>query len=376
MALQLASTTDTPEQIAQTMKDAGLEPEPPEVEAGSPAPEAPTGEAKPAGDETAAASEAAPEPKPAGEQPPAGETTDEDDVPVIEVEAGKELSKGVRKELNRRQRRFAEERDKRIAAETRLTELERQFAELKASSAAKPPEPPKPEEKPPEPKKPLTLKDYTQEGGPQFHEGEDYDDAAQRYFDDRLKEMQSSMTPEKTRAEVQAELDRQARKDEAAGYVDAARERHPDFDEKVTDQVQISAAMIDAAWEDPETAPEVFYYLATHPDEHKRVMELTSHPANADPNTILRANRAAARETMRIQSLVKQAPPAPPAATPPAKAPAPTATRKISQAPAPIEPVSSGASPVSRKDPDSMSPSEYARWVETPEGREWYHSRR
>ena len=112
-----------------------------------------------------------------------------------------------------------------------------------------------------------------------------------------------------------------------------AAERYPDYDAVVkNDVVQISPAMIAVARADmdPETGTAVAYYLGQHPEEAKRIMEMTL--ANTEPEwqrARVRAGIELGKIASKIPALDKAAAPGPKLVAPKGPAPKPPAAPPI-----------------------------------------------
>lgn len=166
-------------------------------------------------------------------------------------------------------------------------------------------------------------------------------------------------------------MERQA---EYEAKLEAAQAKYPDFVEVMSNpSVLFSPGFVDAAGETGVEA-DIFYWLAKHPDESKRVLGETFYDEKAPGHVVLAKTRAAVREVAKIQAAIeaegKAQPPKaetpkaeakPKAEEPPkaAAAPAPTPTPKVSAAPAPIKPVGSTPSGATEA---PMNPTEYVAW--------------
>lgn len=383
MALELASMTDTPEQIAEVMREAGYEvtPEPaPAVEAVAepvpidpPAPEAPPVEVP-----------AAEAPKPAEAQPPA--------TPAAEDDAT--LPEWGRKKLNKLERQRGEHKAGREAAEARITTLEAELAALKPKPAeAAKPEVKAAEEAPdPEPK----PEDFGGEYDPKFIREQARWEARQETkktaatlsakFEQQIADLKTGL---KKQSEADIALAEQQERQAAwQDRLTAVRTELPDWDEVIgtaenPSDIPLTPACNDAIME-CENAPYLFYWLGKHPEEANRIAAATTYDEKASPAVVVAKNRAAAREIARIEALVeaersaaKTPAPAPAVAAAPAPAPVPAPKRApvASKAPPPIEPVggrpAAGVAGNPKEPVDGWSGAQYRAWKETPEGIAW-----
>jgi hypothetical protein len=109
-----------------------------------------------------------------------------------------------------------------------------------------------------------------------------------------------------------------------------------------------------------EQSAEVVYYLATHPEEFRRISELTMTPEKPTPEQVGRAVRIAAREFARIEHLIEtDAASAPPKQHPETK----KSTRPAEAPPPPVETVGTRSAGRSTDEyRDDMSQAEYREW--------------
>lgn len=113
--------------------------------------------------------------------------------------------------------------------------------------------------------------------------------------------------------------------------VNEARKKHADYDEVITNpDLYISKDVVDILQES-DNGGEVAYYLAKNTAEADRISQLSPI--------------AIAREVGKIESRLAEPP-----------------KKKISGAPDPLNPVSSGGSETPTKNPDDMSMDEYEKW--------------
>lgn len=293
-----------------------------------------------------------PEPEPAASEPatPAAEVTPQPEASAPASEPGTETQEEKverEKKAGIPQSRFDEvtrlrreaERD-RDAEREKATRLERELAELKA----KPAEPVKAVETTPAPTEvpkpvlpdPPTLED--KDG-----DWDAYQAATKEYFTKTLPEFQEKLTDWKAdqrdlakakAAKDREEADAKAKTDAAAKTAREAEElfakswnerfeqvktAHPDIQEKIN-KTPGSAAMI-SAMQDSDNGTDLLVWLTDHPDEAKRIGELTGLGKTLNPPEMRRAIAKAHLEFAKIDLGAAPSPPAPPD-TPPVAPPA------------------------------------------------------
>jgi hypothetical protein len=147
---------------------------------------------------------------------------------------------------------------------------------------------------------------------------------------------------------------------------------HADYDEVMEASeeagLQASPAMHQEIFES-EFGVKVNFYLATHPEECKRIFEATSVGEKPTAEEVGRVTRLAAREIGRIEALITQQPA--PAKEPAAKSPAPVTPKpKPSAAPTPVETVGTrSVVPTGEEYRDDMTQAEFREWKARNGGR-------
>jgi len=312
----LSSTNDMP--VLETKPDS------------SPAPE-PVVEAPAVVDEPAA-----PDPEEdAGKTPDAeSATAPTEEEPGAPDAEPKKQSRGVQKKLDEL-RREAEDakRDARSEREERLrmlTMLEQQQSAGDAAAPASEPEDTAPE-------KPNRA-DYPDD--------DEWDNALMDYADTKAaftarQEINATIAAERQRSESDAVA--QAQEQVRAQYqtrIEAVMEKHPDFHEVAESPDVIVSMPVAHAILHSEQGPELQYYLGSHPDEAKAIMQL------APPLQLVEMGKIASKLSAGEQPA-------------PAPTPAPTPPPQLSAAPPPITPLRSGDSLPLVKDPQNMTMDEY-----------------
>ncbi len=382
MALEVFSTTDTKEQVEDSIRQQGYEPEDVVTVTDEPV----TEEAAPAPPETPAVEPAVePEGITAAEPESVGETQ--------EVPGEEELPRGVRKRIDKVVFERQEEIRKNLELEARIKDLESRLAPKPEEPVVEPPAPVKPEPKP----------------EPQF---EDFADADNQFtaYTKAYAAWNREQIREETRAEMRQQHEQaqaeQVRKSDAEVWMDTwamsaekakATGQFPDWDEVAKAEHDVSGPLVDAMY-DSEQRAVIGYYLKKHPEESKRIAEATAYKPTAAGPEILAKNRLAVREVVRIERLIEsgkafevvETPEAPAAAAPkpavaapppaaraatatPPKAPPAKQAPKVSGAPAPIVPLA-GRSGAPGKDPSKMTAQEYREYGYTEEGAAWRKS--
>jgi hypothetical protein len=139
------------------------------------------------------------------------------------------------------------------------------------------PAPPSPPAEQPEP----TLRQYTQPGGTSYVEGEDYDDAAQRWIRDHRKwerTEEARLAAEETAAKQRAEAEnatkaaQQAEEDAWKAQSQQVADEHPDFAEVIAQPLFTPAMQYALKLE--EDGARLAYWLGKHPEEANRIAHL------------------------------------------------------------------------------------------------------
>lgn len=335
-SLIATSTTDTPEQVRAAMEAHGYSPEP----------ESPGGAAVEGAPKQPPESPEAAEPAEEGKSAAAPGAAEEIQEPEEPEEPGTGKPKGKGGFQKRIDKLTREKRE----AEAKADRLERDLAEKTAAKPAEPAEPGKPaaepEVKPPEAKPKPKLEDF-----------ETYED-----FVEALTDWKSDQKLDALRSELKAEKEAQAAAaarqpliDAWAEKLDAARERHPDYDEVTgtaeAEKLELTPAMHQAIFES-ELGPDICYQLGKNPEEFRRIAGL--------------APVASIREIGRIEAAIEaesgNRPEKKPAKTPDTKSPE-TKPAKPAALPAPITPVKGAAA--AEKDPRTMTTEEYFAWEQS-----------
>lgn len=311
MSVILSSTTDTPEQVAAALIQAGYEA--PSVET-----------IADAGAEIPSADDAEPSEPPPPDEAAEGETAEDseasEDSPEEEKPKEKKRDRGL-------QQRFSELTRARKEAEQRAAALERRLAALEQSRAepAPPPEPAPAAEPPPEKPRVDSYQNY-----------EEYVEAVAEW---KLAER------DRGRAQAQAEARaRDAERAQAAAWgerQEAARLAHADYDAAVNQDLLISPAMQQAMLTS-DAGAEVAYHLGKNPDECRRIAAL-------DP-------MSAARAIGRLEAQL--------AAAPLPSSPEPPKPKATSAAPPPLHPVAAASAARGTPNFEAMSFAEYEAWHE------------
>lgn len=359
----VSSTTDTPEQVKEALALAGYGQESVEIiqtRAEDPKPETPAvnppASAKPDGEKPAGSedkSAAAPGATETHQEPEPGAAQDERDKAKPEVSASvqKRIDKAVAKQRDA-ERATDEERQKRES-------IERELAELKASAA------PANTETGLEPGKAgaATATDDTEPSLDTFEDYEGWAKAHQKWIA-RQENAPLRAEIEALKAKLQANDETEAAQRERQPLVDAwvekvdrAKAAHPDYDEvtaRTAEEGLIATPAMHQEIFESGAGAEVVYFLATHPEECRRIAEATGVPEKPTPDQVGRAIRLAAREIGIIESRLGLA------ESSQRKAPD-TTKPKPSTAPPPIQTVGT-KSASGTKDPGTMSAAEYAEW--------------
>jgi hypothetical protein len=374
MSIIVTSTADTPEQVAAVIERAGMKPEAVETEkpAEAPKPEekeapAPTEGEKPQEGKI----EGEPEPPKDQEKPKEGKEEEDDAEEPERDEKGRFKGRGVQKKIDKLVKLRSEEHDKRVAAEARLSDLEKQLAELK-NTAAKPEDTKTPEKK--EPEKPAApeepepkLKDFVES----LEKYGDYEGALEAWQTAReaWRDKKRTADLEAKIADLEAKLakkgDEKDQQREAAQQwadrVESAKEKHADWDE-VMEQATSRETMINpapqAAIVDSPIATDILYHLAKHPEEAKRIAGLS--------------DVAAIREIGKLEAKLSAEPEKKPAAEAPKPAEKPAEKTpeqpkpRPSAAPEPIKPVGGTNAKTAEIDPykdaERMTPQQWSEW--------------
>jgi hypothetical protein len=277
-------------------------------------------------------------------------------VPEVEEHTGRRLSGAARAKIARQ--KLQDERD---ALKRRVEELERaKPAETPAAQPAPAPAPvaagPDPDATAkPEPD-PDTYPDGVLDRG--------YIKAVARW--EREEAAREERVEANKAAERQAQ-ERQAKEAEASAKawtskVDAAKALHPDYDDvlKRSGDLPFSAAT-HVALRDSDVAPQILYFLATHPEEAKRICDATLISPTDPPRVAARKQALAFEEVEKIEGALKQ-PPSPAPAIPPVPAAGEPAPKKpVPAKPVPVTPVGHAGGSSARKYSD-YTPDELREW--------------
>jgi hypothetical protein len=299
--------------------------------------------------------EAAPaKPKGEGAAETVEETEEIEAEAEVEAEAGAEAERAGRPKLTGAQR-SKRTRERLRSTEAEVVELRRQLAEKTAAPApaATPAASAAPAETAPEPKARPNPDDFS-DG--RFDPS--YEEALLDWHDDE-RERKRAKTEETTR---QAETAKRET-DTWAARVAEEKTVHPDYDEviRANAELPISLAVHHVAKDSPRAAG-VLYWLATNPEEAKRIFDATLiDPAKDSPRVAARKHALAVEEVEKIEEAL---------AAPPPKEQEPATngagtTRSVPRKPVPVEQVA-GRSGGNRKSLSQMSPDEL-RAMDTPE---------
>ena len=353
-SLIVTSTTDTPEQVKAAMEAHGYSAEPPEN---------PEGAVEGTPQET-------PKP-PASAEPPAkpGEAGDKtDDAPGASDDNQDPDETGQPKPKSKKgiEARFSELTRARREAERENAELQRSLDDLhrRLTEAGEKPDAPKPGT---EPKPEAKLAGEAEPALDSFETYEEWVKAHQLWTAQQANaplKAEIESLKKQIQAKDAAEAERAARQPLVDAFIEKlekAKAAHEDFDEVTagTDEEGLVAtpAMHQEIFESDKSG-EVLYYLATHPEDCRRIEELTRVPEKPTPAQVGAAVRAAAREIGRIEALLTGEP----AKAPASKAPD-NPKPKPHPLPAPITPVKGAAA--AEKDPGKMTTEEYFRWEQS-----------
>jgi hypothetical protein len=363
--LTVSTTTDSPEQVQEALAHYGYGQEsveiiqtkaedPPKTETPNEAPPAP-----PDGDKTPAK----PEDKSAAA--PGAATHHQEPEPGATEDKGKpaqgEVSPAVQKRIDKA---VAKQREAERAVDTerlKREDLERRLADLEAPAA--------PAKTEPGPSALDTAK-AGDDAEPVLDAFENYEDWVKAHQKWTAREESAPLRAEIEALKIKlegrdrdeaAQKARQPLVDAWVEKVDKAKAAHSDYDEVTgrSDEEGLIAtpAMHQEIFESDQGA-EIVYFLATHPEECRRIAELTAVPKTPTPDQVGKAIRIAAREIAMIEARLQ----------PPTNKAPETPKPKPSNAPAPIRTVG-GKSAAGTKDPGEMSPAEYADWREAhPKG--------
>jgi hypothetical protein len=347
--LIVSSTTDTPQQVQAALEHFGYSQESVEtIETSAPtsAPETPASAEPPAGEPGEAADKSAAVPGAEEEiQEPEGTETPKKGKKAIEERFA---------ELTRRRHEAERQAD---AHKAERDELKRKLAEYEAKPAEKPAEA-KPEG---EVAKPA-------EDEPVLDAFESYEEWVRAHQEWTAKRANAPLRAEidALKAQIQAKDEEERLRREQQPVVEAwldkvetAKAAHPDYDDMTRQAEQNGLVATPAMHQEifeSEQGPEILYYLASHPEECKRIEAATSVPEKPTPKQVGDAVRAAAREIGRIEAALS-APVTPEVPATP-ETPKPP---KPSGAPPPVRPPGTkSGTPI--KSPGEMSPAEYAQW--------------
>ncbi|MCL5743271.1 MAG: hypothetical protein M1541_04970 [Acidobacteria bacterium] len=270
-------------------------------------------------------------------------------------------------------KRKIQQKDAEISTlKTELEGLKRQLAEISAAKAA----PESPTNSTPagqgagEP--PAETPDDDPE--PQLEDCDDYAEYTKKLTawairqERKKSEDAGSKTTESARKAAAPSDEQRAEAERWNSRIAEAREKHPDFDQvALSPQVAASPVMVAAAQQLDE-GPELAYWLGQHPEESKRIAELTTLPQNATQQQITQAFRRVYVEFDKIAAQLNapssaasretREPPAQPERTQPSPAPKPKMT--------PPNPVggrgASNARTLTEEDPDVIRSVSNEEW--------------
>ncbi len=238
---------------------------------------------------------------------------------VSKPETSKKVQKRIGK-LTKQWRTAERERDFEMA---KRLELEEELRKVKAA---------------------LPVKDRPQKVD--FEDEDEYIEALTEWkIDNKLKASQEETEKElKIKEEKDSVLDTYNGLDEA---VENGKDKYDDFDEIVFDEDLILSSTVTHITLDTENPEDILYYLASNPEESKRISELD--PVRSAMEIGKLEIRLLAEEEMRAKTEVETKNLEP--------------RKKQSKAPAPITPIRTDG--VVDKDPNDMSPKEYRAWRES-----------
>lgn len=394
MAITLAGIS-SPEEHSQALEQAGLETESTETFGTEETPAQPETPAPPV--------EAAPPTEAAAPVPPAEAKRADGSEPLEEAQ-DKEILEGKKPEQFHGQKRLLRRIDRLTerlrTAETKqadgtvtdlqskITELERQLAEKTPAPATEEIPPVEENQKPQRPKRPKLADFKLEEHGydedqrqTAFQQALDkFDDVDLPAYEDALAQWNREEAVRQLRAEDAQKQETQSRAERQAKY-DAALAADADLVQVIeqnSPEISVSMEAVMREYMDPEDAATCVKYLARHPEESKRIAEMTiASKDSLDPkkdageiaHLLFTANRELGRVLERATGQRPAAPAAPAAAASPAPPPERPKPAAPSQAREPIEPVSSrvggaGGSDLSQiktSDPDALKRYEAAR---------------
>jgi hypothetical protein len=341
--ISLVSSTDTPEQVQAALAETPVVEETKKPDAAAP----------PATDDTAAADKAAAD-KAAADAAAAAKETPPADGEETAVQKAEKASKTARE---RRTEKIQSQIDKSIATreaarrdadaeEARVAALKAERAALEAELALKRATPPAPETPDAGAAKPK-LADTQADGTPRYANYEEWVDAVGAWHAAKAQAASNQSVETLKQEQTQAERDRidharatRAEQNAVASYeskLDAFKTSTPDFDAVLTAAQEAVQEIVEDIGpdalhvldtytvHDAENGPAIVHYLSQHPDEMRRIAELT----------IPRQLAALGRLDERL--------------APASKKPAQRAKPPVSSAPDPITPV--GGSPTSSSVP-------------------------
>ncbi len=391
MAVTISSTTDSPEEVTRALEAAGQTVESVETISNEPEKKVETPPKTEVKDKSAPAEH----PSPEGDgKPGEGKTADDSETPEeteeteeqVEVKKGRGAAKKI-DSLTKEKATLAQEKAER---DGQIKELKSQIDELRSILPKPGDEPKKPaEEKVVEPEKPVEAKPK-----PKLEDFESHEDWLDALTDWKIEQKPAKPNDEvkklteelaKLKTELADKEQKNAALSEGEQRMAAFHDRNSEvikgyekWDEvsKSPDTVAISEAMQDLIL-DLDGGADVVYYLATHPDEAKKVLAVTSIGKDTKPREATRAIQMAGIEYSRIHSLAvaertakTEAQIAEDAGEAPAAEPAKPATTPkpkpaVSKAPPPIKPNKGAAAPSAEtpyEKPEGMPHKEYLEW--------------
>lgn len=369
MALVMSSTTDSPEQMQAALEHFGQAVEKVETIQTRPGEAAPVKDPPEEGKDKPKETPASAEPPAAGKPDEAADkTADPSGVSDDKQESGKPKPKrGIEQRFSDLTKARKEAERKQEQAEHARDELAVKLAELEAQTKT-------PAAKPAEAAPAEAAADAKPDAEPVLANFESYEEWNAKHQEwltaQKLSPLQAEIKALQDKIKAKEDADAQHQAEQAAeqarkplaerwkageAELKAAR---ADYDEVMEASeeagLQASPAMHFEIFES-ELGVKVNFYLATHPEECKRIYEATSVGEKPTALEVGRVTRIAAREIGRIEALIA-------AETAVPTVPAKPSTRP-SNAPPPIKPLGARAA-TAAKDPSAMSPAEYAKWRE------------
>lgn len=269
---------------------------------------------------------AAPSVPPEADPAPSAAPTDQA-TPKAEEELDEE---GKPKRMGGFQKRISKLNARLVEKDEQLAAREEEIARLKAgntSPAAA--DAPKPSAKP----EPPDEDKFTSYAEFKAAERKYMEDLADWKAEEKFKTLKAKEQEEATKAKEKEKAEETQKT--WATRLEAAHEAHPDLEDLLEDDLPATPAMVQTV-QDSEHGGELLYYLASHPEECRRIAQL--------------APLSAARELGRIEDRISK---------PIEPAKAPEAQRKTTSAPAPLQPLKGTGT--ATKDPSKLSDSEWMR---------------